>query len=382
MSHYPSAAQYQPHYPWPYYQQPFTPPAQPFNLQPHSNDPWDHPPHSPWVNPHSPSPWVNGAPMWPAVVDPPPHQAHLWPWMKNPHPSPGWWGPHSFPVPQLRDTDMMPRPIDFPDDRHQVDRHLDMPPLVDNSHTPAWPMVPFNPQTPQTPAPFLPQPLVQPVVFTTAYYDRRSPPRRPADWRRDYVPPGRWKGLSMLRKAETNPPPVERCNLIHTLLMPNTTTPVMSLDLRTGLPLLDPSSSLEFLTSKNQHPPNETDLMQNASYFPVDCIRITHEYLPWTIDIRASTSPLNGVLIQDVLEQLVAALQTPIHWTDFYNRVLSAGDRERIAEAYRERAANRLDVMKGGVVKVDFLGTDCILHGFVEGRRGVWEMKTGPRTGR
>ncbi|KAJ7064876.1 hypothetical protein C8F01DRAFT_778104 [Mycena amicta] len=275
----------------------------------------------------------------------------------------------------------MYRPADFPDN--------DLPPLVDPNRPP-WEMMPFrqpttpmyNPPAPPPPPPPLAntpaQPQSQPMamVFVTRF-DRANPPPRPSEWRRDYVPPGRWKGLSMLRRAERNPPPLEPCHLTHTLLMPNDKTPVLSLDLRSELPLLDPlTSRLELLTTTTSREPNDTDLLQLATYFPVQRLRITHEYLPWIIDIHADTSPSNGVLVKDVLEQLRTFLQTPITPDDFYNRVLSAEDRECISDAYTARAAGRVDIMQRGVSKVDYLGAECVLSGFVEGRRGVWEMKT------
>nr|GAT46862.1 predicted protein [Mycena chlorophos] len=261
----------------------------------------------------------------------------------------------------MRDTDAMVRPADFPRD--------DLPPLVDPEPamnpppTPAWPLVPFQqpgiaPPIFPNPAPQPPPAFIQPIVLTTTYYDRTNPPRRPPDWRRNYVPIGRrFRALSIMCRCEDKiSPPLEHCHLTHTLLMPNEKTPVMTLDLRSDLPLLDPER-LELLTTTSRRPSNETDLMQRATIQPVDHIRIMHDALPWFIDIHAQ-SPDNGILVKDILEQTLAALQTPITTSEYYTEVLNADDRERIAEAYRERAGGRVDVLQRGVLRVDYLGKD------------------------
>ncbi|KAJ7204761.1 hypothetical protein GGX14DRAFT_308260, partial [Mycena pura] len=116
------------------------------------------------------------------------------------------------------------------------------------------------------------------------------------------------------------------------------------------------------------------DLSQLATSYPVHRLRFYHPRLPWYIDVCASQ--LNGVLVGDVLHQMHEKLQQPISPSDFYNDVLSAGDREVITYAYRARCADRVDVLQQGVRWVDYLGPHVILRGIVAGKNGMWLMKT------
>ncbi|KAF7325952.1 hypothetical protein MKEN_00446100 [Mycena kentingensis (nom. inval.)] len=367
---------------WPYMPYSFTPVATPIHapFNPAHSGCW---PSTPLPGSHTPA--------WP---DP---RAHTWPWNYGP-PSPWIHTPHPsyHPWPGIADTDRMPRPMDFDAP----------PPLIDapDPLAPPWftstpaaapappiPMVPWG--TPRMPgaalygAGALPPPTpspehAEPIVFNTRYWrDLDHLPSRPPDWRRDYVPPNRRGPFSTLfRKTEKTLPGLEHRHLIYALLMPNERTPIMSLDLRAGeLPLLDPlrlqPPSFELLATTAPREPNETDLLQLATVYPTHRIRLVHEDLPWYVDIFASTP--NGVLVKDVLEQLIAFLNTPICPQDFYNREMNATDREWITEAYRARAAGRMELMQRGVMKVDYLGRDCILSGFSETRqRGTWFIKT------
>jgi hypothetical protein len=153
--------------------------------------------------------------------------------------------------------------------------------------------------------------------------------------------------------------------------MPSSKTPVLAFDLRADHPF-DPAN-LELLATRGR-PFNPTDLAQLATARAVAQLRFYHPRLPWHVDVRAAQP--NGVLVADVLHQLHAALHRPIRARDFANRALSAADRERITGAYRARCADRVDVMHHGVRQVDFMGPDVILQGFVEGKNGMWLMKT------
>jgi hypothetical protein len=164
---------------------------------------------------------------------------------------------------------------------------------------------------------------------------------------------------------------LEHCHLSPLLLMPNHKMPVLSFDLRSDHPF-DPSN-LQLLTIAGR-PFNPTDLSQFATIRPVGHLRFYHPRLPWYIDVRASQP--NGVLVADVLQQIHEKLHRPIRPQDFTNVVLDATDRELITDAYRNRADDRVDIMQQGVRKVDFMGSDVILLGFVEGRDGMWLMKT------
>ncbi|KAJ7167364.1 hypothetical protein C8R43DRAFT_1121797 [Mycena crocata] len=233
----------------------------------------------------------------------------------------------------------------------------------------SWPQMPM-PMTPGTPGMDL-----QPILFTKKYvydyeYENQAP--RPSDWRRDYAPPRRFRIVPRLKreKIKIN---LEHCHLSPYLLMPNSKVPVLSFDLRSDHPF-DPAN-LELLTTSGR-PFNPTDLSQFATTRPVYRLRFYHPRLPWYIDVRASQP--NGVLVGDVLHQIHEKLQRPIRPQDFSNKILDATDRELITEAYRARCDDRVDIMRGGVLRVDFMGSDVILRGFVEGRNGMWLMKTSP----
>ncbi|KAJ7742711.1 hypothetical protein DFH07DRAFT_836192 [Mycena maculata] len=371
--------------------------------------------------------WDSGpiAPVYtPSFIPPPPGAQSPW--------QPPWGGvflpptsPASYGFAELEDTDRLPRPSDFSSwGRQSPFRGLqpmppptwmDAPPsLVDAGFgqtqlgTPVGPITPtpmqsawdawnagspfipptshalpppfpgqspfpaltFRPMTPSTPGPD-----VQPVLFTKRYpYDRENLAARPSDWRYDYVPPLRhFRCLSRL----TNPPSdrikinLEHCHLSPLLLMPTNRRPIMSFDLRSDDPF-DPTN-LELLTTSGR-PFNPTDLCQLATTRPVRRLRFYHPRLPWYIDVRASQP--NGVLVGDVLHQIHHKVHRPIRPEDFSNTVLDAADREMITDAYRARCDDRVEIMQEGVQRVDFLGTDCILQGFVQGRSGMWLMKT------
>ncbi|KAF8146958.1 hypothetical protein K438DRAFT_491282 [Mycena galopus ATCC 62051] len=253
-------------------------------------------------------------------------------------------------------------------------------------------MVPFSP------SPFPPMPMtpamssrdILPVVFA-----KRDPcdceclAARPSDWRHDYTPPRRFRFPSPFRGGNPLPPylplaspnprvfpeklkiNLEHSHLCPTLLMPTSKMPVISFDLRSDAPF-DPSN-LELLTIANR-PFNPTDLFQFATTRPVSRLRFYHPRLPWYFDVYASLP--NGILVADVLQQLHAMLHLPIRPHDFSNTVLNAADREVITSAYRSRCDIRVDLMQQGVRRVDFLGADVILQGFMEGKDGMWRMRT------
>ncbi|KAJ7461800.1 hypothetical protein B0H11DRAFT_2241615 [Mycena galericulata] len=164
---------------------------------------------------------------------------------------------------------------------------------------------------------------------------------------------------------------LEHCHLSPLLLMPNSKMPIMSFDLRADHPF-DPMN-LELLTTAGR-PFNPTDLSQLATTRPVRRLRFYHHRLPWYIDVHASQP--NGVLVGDVLHQIHEKLHRSIRPQDFSNTVLDAGDRELITDAYRARCDDKVEILQEGVRRVDFMGSDCILLGFLEGRNGMWLMKT------
>ncbi|KAJ7485565.1 hypothetical protein FB451DRAFT_1230286 [Mycena latifolia] len=373
------------------------------------------PPASPWTNYHSQS----GLP--PLPLDPYPPGTYVpqwapppWSWTNYnsgfpPPPSPGYG------LSQLEDTDRLPRPLDIlpwagqgpfgqPQPMLPSPWGDGLPPLLPAGfgtppQTPlGLPMVnyggPITPMPMPGPSPFAinsespflpptgippwmtpgtPGPDIQPILFAKKYpYENENLAPRPSDWRRDYLPPRRFRFGSRLRiggaDIKVN---LEHCHLSPLLLMPNSKMPTMSFDLRSDHPF-DPLN-LELLTTAGR-PFNSTDLSQLATTRPVHRLRFYHPRLPWYIDVRASQP--NGVLVGDVLHQIHEKLQRAILPRDFSNTVLDATDRELITDAYRARCDDRVDIMQQGVRRVDFMGSDVILQGFMEGKNGMWLMKT------
>ncbi|KAK7044555.1 hypothetical protein R3P38DRAFT_168968 [Favolaschia claudopus] len=257
-----------------------------------------------------------------------------------------------------------------------------LPPLIDapaaGFHS--WPQAYFDQfapdpllLTPGTPAAKL-RPV---IVADRATFDPDFLAARPADWRPDYKPPRRFRlpsvfgGKSSSKKqTKTRLTPT---SLTPTLLMPNRKVPVITFDLRSDDPF--DNSNLELLSTGGRLF-NPTDLAQIATTGTrhVNHLRFYHPRLPWFIDVRASQA--NGILVGNVLHQIHMKLHRPIHAHDFSNTELNAADREAITSAYRDRCADRADIMQQGVRKVDFLGDDCILLGFIPGKDGMWLMKT------
>lgn len=164
---------------------------------------------------------------------------------------------------------------------------------------------------------------------------------------------------------------LESAQLSRLILMPHSKMPTMSFDLRSDDPF-DPHN-LELLTTAGR-PFNPTDLAQLATVHPVGRLRFYHPRLPWYIDVRASQP--NGVLVGDILHQIHAKLHRTIRPQDFSNTVLDARDREEVTDAYIARCGDNIQIIQQGAKRVDFMGTDCVLQGFMRGRDGMWLMKT------
>ncbi|KAJ7037951.1 hypothetical protein C8F04DRAFT_1393306 [Mycena alexandri] len=236
--------------------------------------------------------------------------------------------------------------------------------------TPSWANTPMAPQF----SPMQVPPDLHPLLFSKKDpYDGEYVSSRPPDWRHDYVPPRRFPLISRLKRVGSEKVKInlEHCHLAPFLLMPHSKIPVMLFDLRCDEPL-DPLN-LELLTTSGR-PFNATDLTQLATTRPVRRLRFYHPRLPWYLDVLPSQP--NGVLVGDVLQQLHEELHKPIRPQDFHNTVLNSTDRELITSAYRNRCDDRIDIMQQGVRRVDFMGSDVVLQGFMQGRDGMWLMKT------
>ncbi|KAJ7691798.1 hypothetical protein B0H17DRAFT_1062685 [Mycena rosella] len=353
-------------------------------------------PVAPRYPPARPSRRDRGDPFLSPVHEPPTQLA--WPGYNG-----GWPPPQSFPpaydFAPLENTDRLPRPSDmFPQAFGQspwgdglglpspgfgpplggfsmIDGGEPITPMPMQMNSPfpipmAFPNSPFPNFSPFPMTPGALGPDVQPILFARKYpYEGENLASRPSDWRHNYQPPRRFR-FPRLGGAEikTN---LEHCHLSPLLLMPNAKMPIMSFDLRSDHPF-DPLN-LELLSTAGR-PFNPTDLMQLATTRPVRRLRFYHPRLPWYIDVRASQP--NGVLVGDVLHQIHEHLQRSIRPQDFSNSVLDATDRELITDAYRARCDGRVDIMQQGVRRVDFMGSDVILQGFMAGKSGMWLMKT------
>ncbi|KAL0958591.1 hypothetical protein HGRIS_013932 [Hohenbuehelia grisea] len=200
-------------------------------------------------------------------------------------------------------------------------------------------------------------------------YHSKNLARRPRDWRPDYTPRG---GLfsAMLGTIGRDRSDVKEYRDhvkrdIHHSLVNSKSHP------RLYVHLPDPAS-VAFPEQGRQA--NELDLMQLACTPSAPGLRIMHESLPWYLDIVA-THP-NGVTIGDLLHQICASLMQPISARHYWNESLSDGDRANIAAVFNARCQNDMEQIKMGIRKVDFMGSDCILKGFVRRSGGVWEMIT------
>ncbi|KAJ7104492.1 hypothetical protein B0H15DRAFT_28129 [Mycena belliarum] len=399
--------------PWhsdPYPYGPYVPQWAPGFGGPSASSPWPE-----FIPPPSPGPYPLGtyAPQWaPGFGGPPPALSPWQGFIPPPSPGPGQY-PYGFAP--LEDTDRIPRPSDmvplwasFGEQQPMSPWGDGPPPLIapDGVNLPlqaafggpfanyAGPITPMpmasafamQPQFSQSPfltpvgmlqpLPAPPGPLgpdgIQPILFTKKYpYESENLAPRPSDWRRDYAPPRRFRFGSRLFAGAEHQINLEHCHLSPLLLMPNSRMPIMAFDLRSDHPF-DPLN-LELLATAGR-PFNSTDLAQLATTRPVRRLRFYHPRLPWYLDVVASQP--NGVLVGDVLHQIHEKLHRQIRPQDFSNTVLDATDRELITDAYRARCDDRVDLMQQGVRRVDFMGSDVILKGFMEGRNGMWLMKT------
>ncbi|PPQ82945.1 hypothetical protein CVT25_009522 [Psilocybe cyanescens] len=249
-------------------------------------------------------------------------------------------------------------------------------------------------------------------------YDENNLAKRPRDWRPDYNPRqgllpsvmGAMGGLARrVSSVKEYHDPIRR--QIHPLFDLSTLSPALALSLR-----VPPSSSslspphLTFFRLARPH--NPIDLLQLATHPPTPFMRLVHPKLPWYIDVVESRP--NGVLVGDVLEQVVRQLHVSVSGRHYWNDVLGTEERREIARAFEDRVRaygegearaqeerarwetersvwgdraehgggaqlgrDRVeDVVRRGILQVDFLGSKFWLEGLVRGPKGVWEMRT------
>lgn len=116
------------------------------------------------------------------------------------------------------------------------------------------------------------------------------------------------------------------------------------------------------------------------------------------------------MLVGDVLEQVLRQLHVSVRGRHYWNDVLGTDERREVARAFEDRVRaygegeglgpeererwerersvwgdrgreqlkrERVDdVVRRGIVQVDFLGSKFWLEGLVRGPKGVWEMRT------
>uniref|UniRef100_A0A8H8CEV6 DUF6699 domain-containing protein n=1 Tax=Psilocybe cubensis TaxID=181762 RepID=A0A8H8CEV6_PSICU len=251
-------------------------------------------------------------------------------------------------------------------------------------------------------------------------FDENNLAKRPRDWRADYNPrPGLIPAVTMAMGAmgglgrsrstvKEFHDPIRR--QIHPLFDLTDVSPALSFSLRAppNPHSLSPPNLKFFRLSR---PHNPIDLLQLATRPATPFMRLMHPKLPWYIDIHESRP--NGVLVGDVLEQMHRQLHVSIRGRHYWNDVLGPEERREIARAFEERVRaygegegmtpeerereerersvwadgawggvqakgrERVgEVVKRGIIQVDFLGKKFWFEGLVRGPRGVWEIKT------
>ncbi|KAL4262732.1 DUF6699 domain-containing protein [Pleurotus pulmonarius] len=201
-------------------------------------------------------------------------------------------------------------------------------------------------------------------------YSERNLARRPRDWRADYTPSRTVLGGIMHKLSRIDSEVKEQTDSvrrkIHPLLRHATINGLHSMQAN----VLSLTSTLTLPSSTR--PANPLDLYQLACTPPTDFIRITHQLLPWYIDVY-QTQP-NGITIGDILLQVSEQLTEPISARHFWNEALSASDRASLTQAFKERCGNDMSEISLGVKKVDFLVGWMYLIGFTRKSSGMWEM--------
>ncbi|KAJ3739607.1 hypothetical protein DFH05DRAFT_525760 [Lentinula detonsa] len=185
---------------------------------------------------------------------------------------------------------------------------------------------------------------------------------RPSHWRPGY----RSSACTRLKNCFTKLACVSSIHTLHSLISykPRHQFPLL-LDLRC------PYTTVVFQNPERHF--NIVDLHQLATTPPTHEMQLYHPLLPWFVNVRASTS--SGITVGDLLQQLCANLEANIVPTDYNNNVISAEDREQIANAYHLRVSESLKSLARGVRKIDFLGPQVLFRGLTRTREG-WFIKT------
>lgn len=204
---------------------------------------------------------------------------------------------------------------------------------------------------------------------------------RPANWRQDYFPPSAsWfkRRLLGIRAIMTDEP-----TYLNTRALVTYTRPVLNSLLRYPSPppltyffdlRCNPFSAYLLHLPNSNGPVNHVHLLQVGSTPPAHDLRLWHHRVPWTIIVRSTHS--NGILVSDILGNIYAQLMMPISSQDYYNESMTADDRERVETAYKVRCNGDIGLLRVGILRVDFLGSDVGFLGLARSWNGMWEIRT------
>ena len=104
-------------------------------------------------------------------------------------------------------------------------------------------------------------------------------------------------------------------------------------------------------------------------------MRIYHAQIPWYIDVQASSNPV-GITFADLFNAIYWTVWRLVLDGDLNNYELDDKEWKRIIATSKKRAeSNRTEAVMG-VRRVDFLMGRSVFAGLVEGKEGLWEMKT------
>ncbi|KAJ8691057.1 hypothetical protein PTI98_010664 [Pleurotus ostreatus] len=201
-------------------------------------------------------------------------------------------------------------------------------------------------------------------------YSERNLARRPRDWRADYTPSRTVLGGIMHKLSRIDSEVKEQTDSvrrkIHPLLRYATINGLHSMQAH----VLALTSTLSLPSSAR--PANTLDLCQLACDPPTDFIRITHQLLPWYIDVYQKQP--NGITVGDILQQISEQLAEPISARHFWNEALSASDRASLTQAFKERCGDDMSEISLGVKKIDFLVGWVYLIGFTRKSSGFMNI--------
>ncbi|KAI5989575.1 hypothetical protein EDD15DRAFT_2389008 [Pisolithus albus] len=192
---------------------------------------------------------------------------------------------------------------------------------------------------------------------------------RPSNWRRDFRFKSGLAGVFHIKSSQSYPPNDWTSSsklVLHRYLQHDKVYPPTIYDLRR-----DPQT-LVFRSLDRR--PDQRDMAQTVTDPRTPWMRIYNSRLPWYIDIVAQDG--GYITLADLFQQLFAALQKPIHQSDYYNDDLDDHDRQALNQAYLSRCRDEAERM-GGVRRVDFLRGKVFFEGLSKGKNGMWRLRTG-----